>query len=229
MGDHAAPQQEEIGPAELEAARRLFAGECRFVTSVADPARLPPAGLPEIAFAGRSNVGKSSLVNALVGRKALARVSRTPGRTQQVNFFDLAGRLMLVDLPGYGFARAPLAAKEAWTRLIDGYLRGRTVLRRTLLLVDARIGLKDSDRAAMTVLDGAAVTYQLVLTKIDKVKPAELDSVRRAVSGEAARHPAAHPDMMAISAQDGAGVPRLRAILAAFADPAVVPPQGRKK
>ncbi len=209
-----------LSPAQLEAGRRLFAGECRFVTSAADPGHLPPARLPEIAFAGRSNVGKSSLINALTGRKALARVSRTPGRTQQVNFFDLAGRLMLVDLPGYGFARAPLAAKDAWTRLIDAYLRGRTVLHRAVLLVDARTGLKDSDRTAMAVLDGAAVTYQVVLTKIDKVKPAELAAVRAAVAGEAARHGAAHPDMLTTSAEDGTGVPELRATLAAFAAPA---------
>ena len=208
-----------LSPEQVEAGRRLFAGECRFITSVADPGHLPPAALPEIAFAGRSNVGKSSLINALVGRKALARVSRTPGRTQQVNFFDLAGRLMLVDLPGYGFAQAPLAAKEAWTRLIDAYLRGRTVLRRTLLLVDARIGLKDTDRTAMVVLDRTAVTYQLVLTKIDKVKPAELEAVRAAVAAEAARYGAAHPDMMMVSAHEGIGVPELRALLAGFAEP----------
>jgi len=221
----------EIGPsvADIEAGRRLFAGECAFVTAAADPGSLPPPSLPEIAFAGRSNVGKSSLVNALVGRKALARVSRSPGRTQQVNFFNLAGRLMLVDLPGYGFARAPLAAKEAWARLIDGYLRGRPVLRRTLLLIDARLGLKDSDRAAMAVLDGAAVTYQLVLTKIDKVAAPELAAVRAATGGEAARHPAAHPDMMAVSAQDGAGVPELRAVLAAFAVPAISVSPGSKR
>ena len=221
----------EIGPsvADIEAGRRLFAGECAFVTAAADPGSLPPPSLPEIAFAGRSNVGKSSLVNALVGRKALARVSRSPGRTQQVNFFNLAGRLMLVDLPGYGFARAPLAAKEAWARLIDGYLRGRPVLRRTLLLIDARLGLKDSDRAAMAVLDGAAVTYQLVLTKIDKVAATELAAVRAATGGEAARHPAAHPDMMAVSAQDGAGVPELRAVLAAFAVPAISVSPGSKR
>ena len=221
----------EIGPsaADIEAGRRLFAGECAFVTAAADPGSLPPPSLPEIAFAGRSNVGKSSLVNALVGRKALARVSRAPGRTQQVNFFNLAGRLMLVDLPGYGFARAPLAAKEAWARLIDGYLRGRPVLRRTLLLIDAHLGLKDSDRAAMAVLDGAAVTYQLVLTKIDKVAATELAAVRAATGGEAARHPAAHPDMMAVSAQDGAGVPELRAVLAAFAVPAIAVSPGSKR
>jgi GTP-binding protein len=219
MADAKQADGTELTPEAIEAARRLFAGECRFVTSAVDPHKLPPANLPEIAFAGRSNVGKSSLLNAITGRKALARVSRTPGRTQQVNFFDLAGRLMLVDLPGYGFARAPMAAKDAWTRLIDGYLRGRAVLKRTLLLVDARIGLKDTDRTAMAVLDGAAVTYQLVLTKTDKVKPAELDAVRKAASEEAARHPAAHPDMMATSAEDGVGIPELRAVLASFALP----------
>jgi GTP-binding protein len=206
-------------PAAMEAGRRLFARESRFVTAATDIAHLPPPTLPEIAFAGRSNVGKSSLINALTGRKALARTSRTPGRTQQLNFFELGGRLMLVDLPGYGFAQAPKAAVIAWTQLIDGYLRGRAVLRRTLLLIDARVGLKDSDRQAMAVLDRAAVTYQIVLTKTDKPKAAELDAVRRAVADEAARHPAAHPDIMATSAEGGAGVPALRAVLAALAQP----------
>ncbi|HEY1723276.1 MAG TPA: ribosome biogenesis GTP-binding protein YihA/YsxC [Magnetospirillaceae bacterium] len=207
-------------PAAIEAGRKLFARESRFATAATDVANLPKATLPEIAFAGRSNVGKSSLINALTGRKALARTSRTPGRTQQLNFFDLGGRLMLVDLPGYGFAQAPKTAVIAWTQLIDGYLRGRTVLNRTMLLVDARVGLKDSDRQAMDVLDRTAVTYQIVLTKIDKLKKPELDDVRRAVGEEAARHVAAHPDMMAVSAQDGVGIPELRAVLAGLAQPA---------
>jgi GTP-binding protein len=223
--DHHAPHgpQEALSapmdPAAIEAGRKLFARESRFATAATDVAHLPAASLPEIAFAGRSNVGKSSLINALTGRKALARTSRTPGRTQQLNFFDLGGRLMLVDLPGYGFAQAPKAAVVAWTQLIDGYLRGRSVLKRTLLLIDARIGLKDSDRQAMEVFDGSAVPYQIVLTKIDKLKPADLDAVRRSVAEEASRHVAAHPDMMAASAQTGAGVPELRAVLAGLAQP----------
>ncbi len=208
-----------FGPEAIEAGRKLFARESKFATAATDVAHLPKATLPEIAFAGRSNVGKSSLINALTGRKALARTSRTPGRTQQLNFFDLGGRLMLVDLPGYGFAQAPKAAVIAWTQLIDGYLRGRTVLQRTLLLIDARVGLKDSDRQAMTVLDGSAVPYQVVLTKIDKLKAAELEAVQQSVAEEAARHAAAHPDMMAVSAQDGDGVPELRAVLAGLAQP----------
>ncbi len=206
--------------AAIEAGRRLFARESRFATAATQVTNLPAATLPEIAFAGRSNVGKSSLINALTGRKALARTSRTPGRTQQVNFFDLGGRLMLVDLPGYGFAQAPKAAITAWTQLIDGYLRGRIVLQRTMLLIDARVGMKDADRQAMEVLDRAAVPYQIVLTKIDKPKAAELEAMRHAVTDEAARHQAAHPDIMAVSAHDGIGVPELRALLAGFAQPA---------
>ncbi len=164
-----------ISAAALEAGRLLFARECRFVAAATEVANLPDASLPEIAFAGRSNVGKSSLLNALVGHKALARVSNTPGRTQQVNFFDLGGRLMLVDLPGYGYAKAPQTAVAGWTRLIEGYLRGRAVLTRTMLLIDSRHGLKDSDRAAMKMMDASAVTYQIVLTKTDMTKGAALE------------------------------------------------------
>jgi GTP-binding protein len=206
-------------PASLEAGRRLFAAESKFKTGAGGPASIPRPTLPEIAFAGRSNVGKSSLINALVGRKALVRVSRTPGRTQEINFFELGGRLMLVDLPGYGFAKAPLQAVAAWNALVEAYLRGRAILRRTMLLIDGRHGIKDSDRATMTTFDMAAVPYQLVLTKIDKVGTAELVATRAAVVAEAARHPAAHPDIMAASAWNGDGLPELRAALAAFANP----------
>jgi GTP-binding protein len=175
--------------------------------------------LTEVAFAGRSNVGKSSLLNALVGQKALARTSNTPGRTQQLNFFELEGALMLVDLPGYGYARAPKAAASGWTRLTRAYLKGRPTLRRLCLLIDARHGLKDSDREVMTLLDQAAVSYQVALTKVDKVKPAALEALRAALAPELARHVACHPEMVATSAVTGAGIAELRAALAALAAP----------
>jgi GTP-binding protein len=206
-------------PAQLEAGRLLFAAESRFATAAGGPASIPRESLPEIAFAGRSNVGKSSLINALVGRTSLVRVSRTPGRTQQINFFELGGRLMLVDLPGYGFAKAPRQAVAAWNALVETYLRGRGALRRTMLLIDARHGIKDTDRATMGMLDRSAVQYQLVLTKADKVGAAAMAAVRAAVAEEAARHPAAHPDIMAASAWTGDGLPEVRAVLAALAQP----------
>jgi GTP-binding protein len=202
-----------------EAGRLLFAAEARFAAAAGSPQSLPRPSLPEIAFAGRSNVGKSSLINALLGRKNLVRTSRTPGRTQQINFFDLGGRLMLVDLPGYGYAHAPKTAIEAWNTLVEAYLRGRASLRRTMLLVDARHGLKDTDRATMGMLDKSAAPYQLVLTKADKAGAGALAETRAAVADEAARHPAAHPDIMAVSAVSGDGLPELRAALAQFAQP----------
>ena len=205
--------------ASLEAGRLLFAAESKFSTAAGGPASIPRATLPEIAFAGRSNVGKSSLINALVGRNSLVRVSRTPGRTQEINFFELGGRLMLVDLPGYGFAKAPRQAVAAWNHLVETYLRGRGVLRRTILLIDGRHGIKDTDRATMSMLDMSAVQYQLVLTKADKVGAKALAEILAAVGEEAARHPAAHPDIMAVSAWNGDGLPELRAALAALAQP----------
>lgn len=210
--------REDVPDDALEPGRRLFAGACRFVHAAADAAQLPPAGLPEVAFAGRSNVGKSSLVNALTGRKSLARTSNTPGRTQALIFFDLAGRLGLVDLPGYGYAKVSKTKAAAWTALTRDYLAGRATLRRLCLLVDARHGLKPSDAELMELLDRAAVVYQVVLTKIDKLA---LPARERAVAGvEAgiARRAAAHPDVIATSARDGDGVPRLRAELAALAE-----------
>ena len=188
-------------PAALEAGRRLFAQPCAFVAGVADLARLPPAGLPEVAFAGRSNVGKSSLINALTGRGQLARISRTPGRTQQINLFDLGGRLTLVDLPGYGYAQAPKPTVEAWQRLMRAYLRGRASLRRTCVLVDARHGLKDNDRAFMALLAETAVAFQLVLTKADLVRPAELDDLIGLLGADLERQPGAHPGLIVTSAQ----------------------------
>ena len=205
--------------AALEAGRKLFAQDCRFVIGVAGLDGLPPAELPEVAFAGRSNVGKSSLLNALTGRRALARTSKTPGRTQQINVFALGGRLGLIDLPGYGYAQAPKANVAEWTALVNGYLRGRPTLRRALVLIDARHGPKESDRTLMAMLDQAAVSYQAVLTKADAVRPDALEAVLAALAGELASHPAAHPEIAVTSARDGAGVADLRAALAALAAP----------
>jgi GTP-binding protein len=207
---------------DTEAGRLLFARECRFVAGATHEDILPPATLPEVAFAGRSNVGKSSLVNALTGRNTLARVSNTPGRTQQINFFDLGGRLMLVDLPGFGFAKVSKTKVRGWTGLIFRYLRGRPTLRRVCLLVDARHGLKEVDREFMEQLDTAAVSYQVLLTKADKLKPAELEERQADVAREIAGHVAAHPEVVATSAQTGAGISELRAHLAALAEPAAI-------
>ncbi|HYM33702.1 MAG TPA: ribosome biogenesis GTP-binding protein YihA/YsxC [Candidatus Cybelea sp.] len=203
--------------AELEAGRLLFAGPCTFLASIDRLDGLPEPRLPEVAFAGRSNVGKSSLINALTGRRTLARVSNTPGRTQLLNFFDLGGRLMLVDMPGYGYAEAPKSKVAAWTRMVFGYLRGRPGLRRVCLLIDSRHGIKDGDRAVMDVLDKAAVVYQAVLTKADKPKASELAKRLDETQGELARRVAAHPEVLVTSAETGAGVPELRAALAALA------------
>ncbi|HXQ39966.1 MAG TPA: ribosome biogenesis GTP-binding protein YihA/YsxC, partial [Candidatus Udaeobacter sp.] len=171
----------------IEAGRRLFARACRFIAGAERADALPAPGLPEVAFAGRSNVGKSSLINALVGHNALARVSRSPGRTQQINFFELDGRLLLVDLPGYGFAAVGAERKEAWSALIRLYLQGRPSLRRLCLLIDGRHGLKADDRRVMAELDRAAVSYQLVLTKADRTTAPGLDRQLAAVTAEAAR------------------------------------------
>lgn len=197
----------------LEAGRLLFAKECRFVTGMARLDQMPGSKMAEVAFAGRSNVGKSSLINALTGRNTLARASNTPGRTQQINFFNLDDRLMLADLPGYGYAQAPKDDVAKWTQLVFDYLRGRPVLRRTCLLIDSRHGLKDNDREAMTLLDKAAVPYQVVFTKIDKIKPSELEKVMAATDAEIRRRPAAYPVMIATSSEKGIGIPELRAAL----------------
>jgi GTP-binding protein len=202
---------------ELEAGRRRFAQECRFLLGVAREAQLPPPARPEIGFAGRSNVGKSSLLNALTGRKTLARVSGTPGATRQLNFFDLGGRAYLVDLPGYGFARAGKQIVADWNALIRGYLRGRPNLKRLCLLVDARRGLGEADRAIMALLDDAAQSYQLVLTKCDKLPAGAVVARVRELAAVAGRG-ACHPDVLATSAETGAGIPELRAALAALVE-----------
>jgi len=202
-----------------EAGRLLFAAPCNFVAGATIETALPPDTLPEIAFAGRSNVGKSSLVNALTGQSALARVSRSPGRTRQINFFDLGGRLMLVDLPGYGFAEAPKSEIKRWTGLIERYLKGRVSLRRVLVLIDARFGIKEADRPVLKQLDKAAVSYQIVLTKADQVKPAQLDALLPRLAETLSKHPAAHPVIHITSAHEAVGIAALRAAIATLAEP----------
>ncbi len=209
-----ATMPEQNGEA-LEAGRKLFALECRFVIGVAKEAQLPAPGRPEVGFAGRSNVGKSSLLNALTGRKSLARVSGTPGATRQLNFFDLGGRAFLVDLPGYGFARAGKHDIAEWNALIRAYLRGRANLRRLCLLIDARRGVGEPDRAIMKLLDEAAQSYQLVLTKSDKLPEPALAEVTGALERAIAGRGACNPEVIATSARTGAGIPGLRAVLAA--------------
>jgi GTP-binding protein len=212
-----AEQDEETA---LEAGRLLFAQTCAFVTGASDLAGLPTATLPEIAFAGRSNVGKSSLLNALTGHANLARVSHTPGRTQQINFYDLGHRLALVDLPGYGYAAAPHQKVKAWTKLAEQYLKGRAALRRVALLIDCRRGLMASDRAVMSALDQHAVSYLIVLTKTDALKAEAKARLEASVLDEARSHVAAFPAVISTSARSGEGVPALRAHLAALALPA---------
>ncbi|MEJ1977443.1 MAG: ribosome biogenesis GTP-binding protein YihA/YsxC [Acetobacteraceae bacterium] len=202
----------------IEAGRLLFAAPARFFFAAQRLDQLPPPIGHEVAFAGRSNVGKSSLINALVGHHALARASHTPGRTRQLNFFDLGGRLTLVDMPGYGYAQAAKSVKEDWQGLMFEYLRGRPTLRRVMLLLDARIEIKDSDIAVMDLLDRAAVTYQAVLTKADDVKPRALAAKQEAVLAIVRKHPAAHPVVMTTSSNSGVGIDRLRGSLAALAD-----------
>ena len=197
-----------------EEARRLFSGACEFVAGAATLDALPVSQLPEVAFVGRSNVGKSSLINALVNRKHLARVSHTPGRTRQINLFRLRDALMLGDLPGYGFARVSKAEAAHWSALITAYLHTRKNLRRVMLLIDARRGLMESDRQVMALLDKAAVPYQPVLTKSDALKAAAREEILAAVSRTTAAHPAALADVLATSAQTGAGIPELRTALA---------------
>jgi GTP-binding protein len=198
-------------------ARKLFAGPCDFIWGTSRIDNLPPQGLREVAFVGRSNVGKSSLINALTGRKSLARVSQTPGRTREINFFNLGDTLMLVDLPGYGYAKASKELAMEWQTLIFAYLSGRATLRRALLLIDARRGLMDSDLAVMELFDRAAVSYELVLTKSDEVKQAEMEKLLAAITAEAARHTAALAEMATTSSRTGAGINLLQAQLAALA------------
>ena len=224
MDDHAPEPGADAGPgpeleraAALEAGRLLFAAECQFFYAAQKLEQLPEPGLPEVAFAGRSNVGKSSLINALTGRRALARASNTPGRTRQLNFFDLGGRLTLVDMPGYGYAQAAKEIKADWQGLMFDYLRGRPTLQRVVLLLDSRIELKASDHTVMELLDRAAVTYQMVLTKTDGVRGGTLSAKLAEVQALVKKHPAAFPEVGVTSADTGEGLEELRAELASVA------------
>src|SRR5215510_6436844 len=200
--------------AEIEAGRKLFAGDWQFAWAAGSPAALPPMHGVEIAFAGRSNVGKSSLINALTSRRALARISHTPGRTQELIFFTGPSKLTLVDMPGYGYAATSKAKVKAWTALIHAFLQGRANLARAYLLLDARHGLKPIDADVLESLDKAAVNYQIVLTKADAAKSAELAALVAATEAALAKHPAAHPEVLVTSARTGAGIPELRSAIA---------------
>ena len=204
----------ELSASELEAGRLLFAGECTFIKGAVKLDQLPETGGVEIALAGRSNVGKSSLVNALTHRKTLAKVSNTPGRTQELNFFDIGGRLTLCDMPGYGFASAPEPKVRAWTQLVFAYLRGRPNLARVYLLIDSRHGVKTTDTPVLDLLDKAAVSYQIVLTKADKLKAAELEACIAGVKEAIKKRPAAFPEIAVTSSEKGVGLPELKAAVA---------------
>ena len=204
---------------EIEAGRLLFAGPCDFIAAAQNLAALPPISLPEIAFAGRSNVGKSSLVNALTGRTTLARTSQTPGRTRQLIFFSLASRLQLVDLPGYGYAKASKTDIKAWTKLTRKFLVGRQSLQRMLLLIDSRRGIGQADKEMMKLMDDSAVSWAVVLTKVDKIKPEQLQKICDKTQQEISLHVAAYPHIWKTSSQTGAGIADLRAHLASLSLP----------
>ncbi|MFC3614599.1 ribosome biogenesis GTP-binding protein YihA/YsxC [Lutimaribacter marinistellae] len=208
------PLAAEPEDAEREAGRKLFAGQSEFLKGVVAMSGLPAADRMEVCFAGRSNVGKSTLINALTGTKALARASNTPGRTQEINYFTQGPDLYLVDLPGYGYANAPLSVVEKWQRLLKQYLGGRSTLRRAFVLVDARHGVKAVDEEIMGLLDRSAVTFQCVLTKVDKVKEKDLDRVLDQVRRALGRHPAAYPELVLTSSEKGDGIATLRSIIA---------------
>ncbi|MBI6630310.1 ribosome biogenesis GTP-binding protein YihA/YsxC [Pontibaca salina] len=200
--------------ASAETGRKLFAGQTEFLKGVVAMAGMPPADRVEVCFAGRSNVGKSSLINALTGRKGLARASNTPGRTQEINFFTLGVERYLVDLPGYGYANAPLPVVEKWQRLLRQYLSGRQTLRRAFVLIDARHGIKKVDQEILALLDSSAVTFQVVITKADKIKEKDRSRVLDQVRGVLANHPAAFPEIVVTSSEKGDGIATLRSIIA---------------
>lgn len=204
---------------EIEAGRLLFAGQCEFIAAAQNLTALPPISLPEIAFAGRSNVGKSSLVNALTGRNTLARTSQTPGRTRQLIFFSLAARLQLVDLPGYGYAKAAKTDIRAWTKLTRKFLVGRQSLQRMLLLIDSRRGIGSADKEMMKLMDESAVSWAVVLTKMDKLKSAQAEKIYQKTQQDISRHVAAFPHVWSTSSQTGAGIADLRAHLASLSLP----------
>ena len=205
--------------AALENGRLLFAGACDFIAAANNMRVLPPEGLPEICFAGRSNVGKSSLINSLTGRKTLARTSQTPGRTRQLIFFSLADRIQLVDLPGYGYARAPKTDIKAWTTLTRKFLAGRASLQRVFLLIDSRRGIGPGDAEIMALLDASAVSWAVVLTKVDKLKQTELSAVCTATQARIGKHVAAFPELFVTSSEGGTGIAALRAHIGALALP----------
>ena len=211
------PLAEDADEISLEKGRLLFARGADFVKGVVAMDGLPPADRLEICFAGRSNVGKSSLINALTGRKNLARASNTPGRTQEINFFTLGESHYVVDLPGYGYAEAPVAVVEKWQKLLKTYLSGRVSLRRAFVLIDTRHGIKTVDDEIMTLLDQSAVTFQVVMTKADKVKEAERDKILAQVRKALSKHPAAYPELLMTSSEKGWGIENLRALIAGLA------------
>lgn len=208
------PLAETPEPLAEEAGRKLLTGEVAFLKGVVAMDGLPPADRLEVCFAGRSNVGKSSLINALTGRRAIARTSNTPGRTQEINYFTVGESHYLVDLPGYGFAKAPIPIVEKWQRLLKAYLSGRATLRRAFLLVDMRHGVKDVDAEIMRLLNQSAVTFQVVLTKADKLSLADQEKTLAQVRAALAKHPAAYPELVVTSSEKGLGIPTLRAIIA---------------
>lgn len=208
------PLSEEPDPQTAETGRLLFAGPIEFLKGVVAMSGLPPADRIEVCFAGRSNVGKSSLINALTGRKGLARASNTPGRTQEINFFEVGNSHYLVDLPGYGYANAPVAVVAKWQKLLKQYLSGRQTLRRAFVLIDARHGVKPVDDEIMSLMDSSALTFQVVLTKVDKIKVAERDAVLDQVRAALVKHPAAFPELIVTSSEKGEGIATLRAIIA---------------
>jgi len=206
----------DLNKEELETGRKLFAQQTDFLKGVVSMSGLPAADRLEICFAGRSNVGKSSLINALTGRKALARTSGTPGRTQEINFFTLSGSHYLVDLPGYGFANAPVNVVKQWQQLLKAYLAGRQSLRRAFVLIDARHGIKPVDAEILALLDSSAVPFQTILTKVDKLSKGDLDKVLTQVRGALQKHPAAYPELVATSSEKGKGIDVLRGVIAAI-------------